>query len=967
MANINKNEIGYNENTTANALMVQYKRGLAAPMDISEVFTSLNSAQQYAEKDPIAYAGQTIAVAGEGIKTEVYKITSGGTLVRLVDENDIKNLSGGTNNITVATPNWNAQEGEEGYIENRTHYRILPDFIPLVYTNQYIETYNTGDEIYSYGYKIKLRPGYYVYTHYWDYIGEPNSKNFTDLSVDLYTRIKYFEWGGWPDEMPDGEDWFDAPCLIVETEFDNINDCFDYLNQEFLFSEEYIHYKQLDEKYIPNTIARKSELTELSAQVGKKVDADKVAKINGKSLINGGDITIEGGSSVTPDWNTQEGEAGYIKNKPFGFEDYTSEDITVENLSGDFEREILTYSEKDGFWGSYDYLGDNPLVVLTRNGITIAEMELALNTNKQSGNGEFSLKLENNVLYIQGWSDTESETFKYYIGVPKQLNEVYIPDTIARKSDIATINGISIVDGGDIEIEGGSGSSPFVKGDVENSAVLKGEYEGYSNKAISQVSTAIGAASTSGLKGWYYTHVDVNNKKIYLSDKQYSFTILGKTIGCISNKGASVNTSFNSGYEIGDVLSIVYDSKYEDYATITYINGNEITLDKVPFKSEDFNSLGVNVDTSKISNLVVLPDDYSVYCIKRDFNDTTKVLTLSKYDKGGVDFGGGTLSEGVQTYAVNIGAHAEGAQTVAKGQFSHAEGLRTQSNYAAHAEGINSIAYGYGSHAEGSGSIANGESSHAEGYKTQAIGKYSHTEGRESVASGVNSHAEGQASYANKNNSHAEGQKTTADGDASHSEGRETIASGNYSHAEGRETTASNNNAHAEGQGTVASGHTSHAEGWKCIAGTSDTAPTANSNEDLGNYAHAEGNGTWAKGNSSHAEGKGTKAFGLASHAEGVYTVANNQAEHAEGKYNVSTKSDNASQATHFSIGIGTSNTNRKNAVEVKQNGDVYITGIGGFDGVNYDTAKSVQDTIKELTETVKKLNDIITQITINE
>lgn len=86
MANINKNEIGYNENTTANALMVQYKRGLAAPMDISEVFTSLISAEQYAANDPISYAGQTIAVAGEGIKTEVYKITSGGTLVRLIDE-----------------------------------------------------------------------------------------------------------------------------------------------------------------------------------------------------------------------------------------------------------------------------------------------------------------------------------------------------------------------------------------------------------------------------------------------------------------------------------------------------------------------------------------------------------------------------------------------------------------------------------------------------------------------------------------------------------------------------------------------------------------------------------------------------------------------------------------------------------------------------------------------------------------
>lgn len=101
MANINKNEIGYNENTTANALMVQYKRGLAAPMDISEVFTSLESAQLYASSDPIAYAGQSIAVAGDGIKTEIYKITSGGTLVRMVDENDLASIKLPDNLATI--------------------------------------------------------------------------------------------------------------------------------------------------------------------------------------------------------------------------------------------------------------------------------------------------------------------------------------------------------------------------------------------------------------------------------------------------------------------------------------------------------------------------------------------------------------------------------------------------------------------------------------------------------------------------------------------------------------------------------------------------------------------------------------------------------------------------------------------------------------------------------------------------
>lgn len=49
---------------------------------------------------------------------------------------------------------------------------------------------------------------------------------------------------------------------------------------------------------------------------------------------------------------------------------------------------------------------------------------------------------------------------------------------------------------------------------------------------------------------------------------------------------------------------------------------------------------------------------------------------------------------------------------------------------------------------------------------------------------------------------------------------------------------------------------------------------------------------------------------------------ATNANEVAIGKYNIS-NSD-----TQFSIGIGTSDTDRKNAIEVKQNGDIYIEGV---------------------------------------
>lgn len=78
---------------------------------------------------------------------------------------------------------------------------------------------------------------------------------------------------------------------------------------------------------------------------------------------------------------------------------------------------------------------------------------------------------------------------------------------------------------------------------------------------------------------------------------------------------------------------------------------------------------------------------------------------------------------------------------------------------------------------------------------------------------------------------------------------------------------------------------------------------------------------------------------------------ATNDSEFAVGQFNKS-ESD-----TRFSIGIGTSDTKRKNAVEAKQNGDVYIIGIGGFTGENRDSSQSVQEVINELV-------DIINQIT---
>lgn len=195
---------------------------------------------------------------------------------------------------------------------------------------------------------------------------------------------------------------------------------------------------------------------------------------------------------------------------------------------------------------------------------------------------------------------------------------------------------------------------------------------------------------------------------------------------------------------------------------------------------------------------------------------------------------------------------------------------------------------------------------------------------------------------------HSEGVNTKATQRGSHAEGRDTYAAGQYSHAEGRETEAFYAS-HAEGRGSKATGDVSHAEGLGTYA--------------IGDHTHAEGQNTHAVGLNAHAEGLRGWANGQHSHAEGVDTVTSNTAEHAEGKFNKSNKADGSFGSagnTLHSIGIGTSASDRKNASEVMQNGDVYLLGVGGYDGKNPAASKAMQQVIGALLDTFKpvQVND---------
>lgn len=242
-------------------------------------------------------------------------------------------------------------------------------------------------------------------------------------------------------------------------------------------------------------------------------------------------------------------------------------------------------------------------------------------------------------------------------------------------------------------------------------------------------------------------------------------------------------------------------------------------------------------------------------------------------------------------------------------------------------------------------SIAFGLGSFVSGRNCIALGQRSISMGLDNISYGDNAASFGQLNEVKGNNGFAFGLENVVEGWCAGAEGEYNKAIGASSHAQGRYLMVQGIGAHAEGLGTEdyskgAFGNYSHCEGGY--------------NTTLATYSHAEGANNTAEGLASHAEGRYNTAKGKFSHAEGKYTCTHNEAEHASGVYNESIESTDPSMATLYSVGVGSS-SKRKNAYEVKQNGDVYILGVGGFTGDNSKDSQSVQEVIQSLVNLINK------------
>lgn len=185
----------------------------------------------------------------------------------------------------------------------------------------------------------------------------------------------------------------------------------------------------------------------------------------------------------------------------------------------------------------------------------------------------------------------------------------------------------------------------------------------------------------------------------------------------------------------------------------------------------------------------------------------------------------------------------------------------------------------------------------------------------------------------------------TAAGDYAIAGGFNPTATGDYSFAFGNRPTVSGDNGVAIGYqptagiGSVALGYVANASGQNSFAAGHNVSATGTDSTAIGPSASASAGYATAIGNAASATGTGSVAIG-----SGTQTTTS--FEQAFGKYNLSNNSASDDAATAYTIGNGTSVGARSNSIEIKKNDDIYVVGVGGFDGTNASSSQTLQDVI---------------------
>ena len=262
---------------------------------VSEAYDTLKEIEEYIEKDEagaVAFAQRITRLEAEKVSKEDIDSALSTTsenpvqnkvvteeLGKKVNSSDLATINGqridegGDIVIETTTPDWNASEGEDGYIKNRTHYESVTEWSEKDFNEE-------DDEFIALSYLPIPADVQYI---------EISVKGYTNSGGKYPTRVFFaYRENDFATEYEDSETEIfyktymsDGHLVIEELDSNGVR-----LNYCKLYS-----IKQLDESFIPDSIARTEDvnekLTELSE--GKADKNGKYADLTAGDLYGHGE------------------------------------------------------------------------------------------------------------------------------------------------------------------------------------------------------------------------------------------------------------------------------------------------------------------------------------------------------------------------------------------------------------------------------------------------------------------------------------------------------------------------------------------------------------------------------------------------------------------------------------------------------------------------------------------------------
>ena len=341
----------------------------------------------------------------------------------------------------------------------------------------------------------------------------------------------------------------------------------------------------------------------------------------------------------------------------------------------------------------------------------------------------------------------------------KTLDEKYIPDTIARMSDLESID-IPTVDLSSYETK----EDAKIKYDTIVEA--KADWNQNDETAIDYVKnrthwveqtvevmleeqSVTTSESSYGDSSYYFANLELDSCPLSPDNNggdEVIITVDGVSYNCTSwvEHGHDVNTIFIGDSRMwGEEGSQIYYSNQEDVPFLVELYfeggggwfGEDLTLSYASIYFYDSNSHTVKIERE-------IPDQTTYHTLDAKYIPDSIARTNNVITRIDPVVEGSFSLNRKQGSDIGYCSFSEGENTTASGSVSHAEGLYT-------------TASGFHSHAEGYESVASGHTSHAEGYRTVASSDYQHVQGKCNAEDTTNTYAHivgnGESSHARSN------------------------------------------------------------------------------------------------------------------------------------------------------------------------------------------------------------------------